>query len=168
MPAHFYERTCSNRSTRDGEQPSATHAVCSEVLEHVDDPVALMRNAIALLAPGCEVVVTVPGGPRSAFDRYVGHLRHFTATLSNQVSRTPASTWTGCCTGFPFFNLYKLAVIARGRSWSTTWSTAHRAPSPPCGEGGQRPSSSAPSPSTGTTPGSAGRWAAVAHVPLVG
>ena len=28
----------------------ATHAVCSEVLEHVDDPVALMRNATAYLA----------------------------------------------------------------------------------------------------------------------
>src|ERR1700693_2552949 len=55
----------------------ATHAVCSEVLEHVDDPVTLMRNAAAYLAPGCRVVVTVPGGPMSAFDHHIGHRRHF-------------------------------------------------------------------------------------------
>lgn len=68
-------------------QPPATHAVCSEVLEHVDDPTTLMRNSISLLAPGATVVVTVPGGPRSAFDRYIGHYRHFTAPLLDQVLR---------------------------------------------------------------------------------
>ena len=45
-------------------QPPAAYAVCSEVLEHVADPVTLIRNARALLAPGCHLVVTVPGGPR--------------------------------------------------------------------------------------------------------
>ena len=41
----------------------ATHAVCSEVLEHVDDPGALIANCRAYLAPDCLLVVTVPGGP---------------------------------------------------------------------------------------------------------
>jgi 2-polyprenyl-3-methyl-5-hydroxy-6-metoxy-1,4-benzoquinol methylase len=97
-------------------QPPATYALCSEVLEHVDDPTTLMRNARALLAPGCHVVITVPGGPRSAFDHHIGHYQHFNAAklrttltdagyIVNRVLRT----------GFPFFNLYKLAVIARGR-----------------------------------------------------
>jgi SAM-dependent methyltransferase len=97
-------------------QPAAGYAVCSEVLEHVDEPVRLLRNARTLLAPGCRLVVTVPGGPRSAFDRHLGHRRHFTAaalreTLSDagyQVERVFRA-------GFPFFNLYKLAVIGRGR-----------------------------------------------------
>src|SRR5262249_31854376 len=31
----------------------ATHAICSEVLEHLDDPVLLLRNASRYLAPGC-------------------------------------------------------------------------------------------------------------------
>jgi trans-aconitate methyltransferase len=57
----------------------ATHAVCSEVLEHVDDPWRLLWNARHCLAPGCRLVVTVPGGPMSAFDRHIGHRRHFTA-----------------------------------------------------------------------------------------
>src|SRR5437870_172596 len=30
----------------------ATHAVCAEVLEHLDDPVAVLRNVRTLLAPG--------------------------------------------------------------------------------------------------------------------
>jgi 2-polyprenyl-3-methyl-5-hydroxy-6-metoxy-1,4-benzoquinol methylase len=36
--------------------------VCSEVLEHVDRPRELLANAAAYLAPGCRLVVTVPGG----------------------------------------------------------------------------------------------------------
>src|SRR5262249_7683225 len=37
----------------------ATHAICSEVLEHVDEPVVLLRNASRYMAPGCKLVVTV-------------------------------------------------------------------------------------------------------------
>jgi SAM-dependent methyltransferase len=94
----------------------ATHAACSEVLEHVDDPVALLANARPYMAPGCRLVVTVPGGPMSAFDRHIGHRRHFSPdhlravllAAGFQVERT-----TGV--GFPFFNLYRLVVILRGR-----------------------------------------------------
>jgi len=73
VPAHFYERNLLEPVTRDPEQPPATHAVCSEVLEHVDDPVTLMRNAIALLAPGAKVVVTVrePGAEASGLEKAV-------------------------------------------------------------------------------------------------
>src|SRR5207249_242260 len=56
----------------------ATHAVCSEVLEHIDDPVKALRNASECLAPGGRLVITVPGGPMSAFDRHIGHRGHFT------------------------------------------------------------------------------------------
>src|SRR3977135_1774541 len=41
----------------------ATHAVCSEVLEHVDDPVAFLKRARDYLAPGARLIVTVPGAP---------------------------------------------------------------------------------------------------------
>src|SRR2546423_538969 len=41
----------------------ATHAVCSEVLEHVDNPVAFLEHARKYLEPGARLIVTVPGGP---------------------------------------------------------------------------------------------------------
>ena len=97
-------------------QPLATYAVCTEVLEHVDDPVTLIRNARALLAPGCHLVVTVPGGPRSAFDHYWGHFQHFTARKLNQVLTDAGYEVRRVLrAGFPFFNLYKLAVVAGGK-----------------------------------------------------
>lgn len=97
----------------------ATDAVCSEVLEHVDDPVALLRNARAFLAPGCRLIVTVPGGPMSAFDRHIGHRRHF-APSALALTLTEAGFEVDRCfgAGFPFFNLYRLTVIARGRRLS--------------------------------------------------
>jgi SAM-dependent methyltransferase len=95
----------------------ASHAVCSEVLEHVDDPVAALRNARGYLAPGCRLVVTVPGGPMSAFDKHIGHRRHFTpTTLMQTLSAAGFLPLDARGAGFPFFNLYRLTVIARGRA----------------------------------------------------
>jgi 2-polyprenyl-3-methyl-5-hydroxy-6-metoxy-1,4-benzoquinol methylase len=99
-----------------GAAHAATHATCSEVLEHVDDPGLLLRNAAAYLAPGCRLVVTVPGGPRSAFDEHIGHRQHFTpATLRTLLAGAGFDVMHVARAGFPFFNLYRLAVIARGR-----------------------------------------------------
>ncbi len=92
-----------------------THAVCSEVLEHVDDPSLLLRNARSYLATGCELVVTVPGGPRSAFDRHIGHRRHFSRRRLSEVLHAGGfEPLVVQAAGFPAFNLYKLAVMARG------------------------------------------------------
>ena len=94
----------------------ASHAVCSEVLEHVDDPERLLANAIPYLAPGCLVVVTVPGGPMSAFDRHIGHRRHYRpAELRELLERVGLVPEWATGAGFPFFNVYRLVVILRGR-----------------------------------------------------
>jgi trans-aconitate methyltransferase len=94
----------------------ATHATCAEVLEHVDEPVELLENARAYLAPGCRVVVTVPGGPMSAYDRHIGHRRHYDAgALRDVLERAGYLDVTVQRAGFPAFNLYKAMVIARGR-----------------------------------------------------
>jgi SAM-dependent methyltransferase len=107
--------------TRPGDPPEgqrswATHAVCSEVLEHVDDPAKLIANSGAYMAPGCRLVVTVPGGPMSAFDRHIGHRRHFTPSdLRTLLTQAGFEVDMAAGAGFPFFNLYRLVVIARGR-----------------------------------------------------
>jgi SAM-dependent methyltransferase len=93
----------------------ATHAVCSEVLEHVDEPAALLSAARAAMAPGCRLVVTVPGGRMSAFDETIGHRRHYTPESLAATMREGGfePDWTSGA-GFPFFNLYRALVIARG------------------------------------------------------
>jgi len=97
----------------------ATAAVCSEVLEHVDEPQRLLRRVVPYLEPGCRLVVTVPGGPMSAFDLSIGHRRHFTPqTLSQLLRESGFRVERSQRAGFPFFNLYRLVVITRGRQVS--------------------------------------------------
>jgi SAM-dependent methyltransferase len=93
----------------------ATHAICSEVLEHVADPVIALANVRGALAPGGRLIVTVPAGPMSAFDKHIGHLRHFTpASLGEALQAAGFEVLELRGAGFPFYNLYRLAVIARG------------------------------------------------------
>jgi 2-polyprenyl-3-methyl-5-hydroxy-6-metoxy-1,4-benzoquinol methylase len=100
----------------DEEQARATMAICSEVLEHVDEPGMFLRHAAEYLAPGCRLVITVPGGPRSAFDRHIGHRRHFTAARLRRLLETNGFERVAIQrAGFPFFNLYRLVVILRGK-----------------------------------------------------
>jgi 2-polyprenyl-3-methyl-5-hydroxy-6-metoxy-1,4-benzoquinol methylase len=111
----------------------ATHAVCSEVLEHVDDPEALLTNARACLAAGCRVVVTVPGGPISAFDRHIGHRRHYTReSLRRTLVAAGLRVEHVSGAGFPFFNLYRGVVIIRGgRMVRDVGGDGSALPSPP-------------------------------------
>ena len=117
LTAEFTQRDLLEAAVLDDDVARrATHATCSEVLEHVDDPVLLLRNAAGYLAPRCRLVVTVPGGPRSAFDEHIGHRRHFTpGSLRSLLDEAGFSVERVARAGFPFFNLYRLAVIARGR-----------------------------------------------------
>jgi SAM-dependent methyltransferase len=98
----------------------ATAAVCSEVLEHVDSPVDFLRAARPYLAEGARLVITVPGGPMSAFDRHIGHRQHFTRdSLTRLLQAAGFTVERVYLSGFPFFNLYRLVVIARGRKLAT-------------------------------------------------
>jgi len=93
----------------------ASHAVCSEVLEHVDSPVEFLCAARVYLSEGCRMIVTVPGGPMSAFDRHIGHRQHFTrASITDVLTKAGFSVDRVYLAGFPFFNLYRLTVILRG------------------------------------------------------
>jgi ubiquinone/menaquinone biosynthesis C-methylase UbiE len=94
----------------------ATHAVCSEVIEHVDDPIQLLRSARQYMSPGCILVITAPGGPMSAFDKHIGHRKHFRPSeielLFREAGYVPERV-TGA--GFPFFNLYRCLIVLRGK-----------------------------------------------------
>ena len=97
-------------------QAWAEYAICSEVLEHLDDPGIFLTNAGQYLSPGAILVVTVPGGPQSEFDRHIGHRRHYTPeTLRELLNSRGFEVELAATAGFPFFNLYRLAVVLRGR-----------------------------------------------------
>ena len=93
----------------------ATHAVCSEVIEHVDDPVRLLSSAREYMREDCLLVVTAPGGPMSAFDRHIGHRKHYRPDDIKSVLREAGYRSADVSqAGFPFFNLYRYLVVLRG------------------------------------------------------
>jgi len=101
----------------ESERGWATVAICSEVLEHLDSPDVLLANSMEYLAPECRVIVTVPGGPRTAFDRHIGHRKHFTErSLRDLLDKSGFKVLQVRRAGFPFFDLYKLVVLLRGKA----------------------------------------------------
>jgi SAM-dependent methyltransferase len=56
-------------------------AVCSELLEHLDDPAPAMARIAGALRPGGTVVVTVPHGTVFATEQAIGHVRHPTLEM---------------------------------------------------------------------------------------
>ena len=96
------------------------YAVSCEVLEHVDDPVRFLEVAGTYLKDGATLFVTVPGGKMSALDRFIGHRRHFDRELIRKVLEEAGFGVTKVMlAGFPFFNLYRLMIIARGDKLTT-------------------------------------------------
>jgi SAM-dependent methyltransferase len=58
--------------------------ICSELLEHLDEPAKAMTRIGSLLTPGGTIVVTVPNGKVFATERAVGHVRHPTLAMLQQ------------------------------------------------------------------------------------
>ena len=62
-------------------QKSVRAVILLDVLEHLADPVQVLRNAASALEPEGGLIVTVPAYPwlYSAWDRHLGHHRRYTA-----------------------------------------------------------------------------------------
>ena len=76
------------------------------MLEHVEDEAAALRN----IRSACRghLLLTVPGGPIRATDRYMGHLRHYRIEgLASLVERSGFRVRQSFAWGFPFHSIYK-------------------------------------------------------------
>lgn len=100
-------------------QAWATHAVCSEVLEHLSDPHVFLKNSRLFLKNNSKLIVTVPGGPRTNFDIHIGHIRHYRVdSLRLLLEESGYKVHMVFATGFPFFNLYKFVILVLGRRFT--------------------------------------------------
>jgi SAM-dependent methyltransferase len=113
--AHFVQRNLMQPTVSGELKYNATHALCSEVLEHLDDPSTLLRHSGECCAAGCRLIVTVPGGPMNAFYKHIGHRRHYSPSqLAAQLERSGFEVESAFGAGFPFFNIFRALLAMRG------------------------------------------------------
>lgn len=64
------------------KEQTFSHAVCSEVLEHIEDDVEAMRELSRIIKPWGGICITVPHGKFyfAADDEYVRHFRRYTVS----------------------------------------------------------------------------------------
>jgi SAM-dependent methyltransferase len=79
-----------------------------EVIEHLDNPSALLRNARQLAAERGRLILSTQSGLMAETERRVGHVRHFsTSEISDLLVASgwrPLRVWNS---GFPFHDLSK-------------------------------------------------------------
>ena len=88
---------------------------CCEVMEHVNEPELLVKNAHSMLKINGYFIVTLPGGPMTKLDFYIGHRKHYNKESLTCLLRSGGFDKISIiCAGWPFFNLYRLMLLARG------------------------------------------------------
>ena len=89
---------------------------CIEVIEHLDNPQKFLLNAKKFINQDGYLIVSVPSGPRTAYDKHIGHRRHFTQASLGELLTDSGYTVVGIRRyGWPFFNLYRFIVLLRGK-----------------------------------------------------
>jgi 2-polyprenyl-3-methyl-5-hydroxy-6-metoxy-1,4-benzoquinol methylase len=96
--------------------PKSSLGTCIEVLEHLDDASTFLQRAAQLIQPCGTLIITVPSGPRTAFDIHIGHRRHFSRqSLTALLHECGLKNISVERYGWPFFNLYRTLVLIRGK-----------------------------------------------------
>ncbi len=82
--------------------------LATEVVEHLEHPLAFLHSALRLARPGGRLFLSTQSGPVRETERRVGHRRHYAAgemrELLEEAGWQVRSVWN---TGFPFHDLSK-------------------------------------------------------------
>jgi SAM-dependent methyltransferase len=89
-------------------------AVCSEVLEHIEDYKPLIKGMFAALKPNGRLIVTVPFDPKkwSVLDEYGGHVRRYTLKQIRE-DLSQFENHKIIVTGFPFYRILTRTYLAK-------------------------------------------------------
>ena len=94
--------------------------VCSEVLEHLDDDEAALRNIGGSVG---HLVITVPSGPLNEASVAMGHIRHYTReSLSAKLERAGYTDVDVRAWGTPFHDPFYAWIRSRSPQSATTGS----------------------------------------------
>ena len=92
--------------------------LCSEVIEHLDDPIASIVHLASMVNPGGRLVLTCPTGTIYATERHFGHVRHPTrAWLEQEMAAAKLRVVSLQCWGWPVYGLLKWATNVNA-SWA--------------------------------------------------
>lgn len=100
-------------------------AIAAEIIEHVDDPVLFLKNALALVAKGGMLCLSTQSGRIWETERQVGHRRHFSVGEMRELMAS--SGWTAVRIwneGYPFHDLSKFFANRNPRRTMEAYSRA--------------------------------------------
>lgn len=106
---HVADLDAANSGMPEALRASFDVVIASELIEHLDHPEALLRNAHDLARPGSgHLVLSTQSGPLRETERRVGHRRHWSREEMGAAllatGWVPVRLWN---TGFPFHDLSK-------------------------------------------------------------
>jgi 2-polyprenyl-3-methyl-5-hydroxy-6-metoxy-1,4-benzoquinol methylase len=85
--------------------------LCSEVIEHVANDEAVLRNLHDVAAPGATVVLTTQSGNIYKTEQFLGHIRHYCLSdLCARVEQTGLTVEKSYLAGWPWLNAQKIAA----------------------------------------------------------
>jgi SAM-dependent methyltransferase len=89
--------------------------VMSEVVEHIENPRPVLESLARNLSPGGIIIITVPAGPVSKFDRFIGHYRHYSKeSLRAEIESAGFEVGRICQIGFPLINIVRIWCLIKG------------------------------------------------------
>ncbi len=89
--------------------------IISEVLEHIKFPQLTLQEVSKSLKPDGKIIITVPAGPISKFDKFIGHHRHYTKkSIIGLIENSNLEVVGVTQIGFPIVNIVRIWCLIRG------------------------------------------------------